>query len=328
MQEQIADQVQSQVQVALQELLARQSQCQDINNQPSPVVTRKSSQASVPDVITGQRHPVDEITVATRCNLLLRLVGDVPVQAASGMAYPCNEGDILHGTPMERGNTKVNIDNVHDLFKSIPLPFSPNDEVTLLGHAIGTFIQWPKKDIVLIDRAPSSVQPQEPHDEPVGATPLEPPTVEAAHERGTQSQPDVLPDDQPVKRKRGRPSKAKSLEIRAAKGKGAKQTFIDDKLPFAPLADKYVVGEPWIKDPKRMREIQVKQGYSKTLHDYYLRECAKPLHERTTSIKVRYREEHFHHELEGCEFFVGFQDLWEMYNLRSLESSIIRCFTL
>ena len=292
------------------------------------MVTRKSSQASVPDVISAHKHPVDEILEAMACNLLLRLVGDVPVQAASGMAYPCNEGDIQHGTPMEQGNTKVTVDNVHDLFKSIPLPFPPNDEVTMLGHAVGTFIQWPKKDIVLIDRPPPSVHGQEPQDETVGAIPLEPPTVEAAHERATHSQPEVLPDDPAVKQKRAPPSKAKSLETRAAKCKGAKQSFLDDKLPYASLADKYVLGEPWIKDPKRMRELQGAQGYAKTLHDHYLRECAKPLHEQITSIKVRYREEHFHHELEGSKFFVGFQDLWELYNLRSLESSIIRCFML
>ena len=127
MESRIAEQVQSQVQLALHEFVARQGQCQDVNNQCSPVVTRKSSQASVPDDISGQKHPVEEIVEATRCNLLLRLVGDVPIEAASGLAYPCNEGDILHGTPMERGNTKVTVDNVHDTFKCIPLPFSPNE---------------------------------------------------------------------------------------------------------------------------------------------------------------------------------------------------------
>ena len=136
------------------------------------------------------------------------------------------------------------------------------------------------------------------------------------------------PNPPAIKRKRGRPFKAKSLETRPPKYKGGKQLFIHDQLPYAPLAEKYVLGEPWIKDPKRMRELQVVNAYANRLHDYYLRECAKPLHERTTSIKVRFYEEHFNHDVEGYEFYVGFQDLWELYNLRSLESSIIRCFTL
>ena len=328
MESRIAEQVQSQLQLAMQEFIARQGQGVDIRNQCSPVLTRKSSQASVPDDSSGQKHPVDEIIQATRCSLLLRLVGDVPIEAAAGMAYPCKEGDILHGVMMERGNTKVTVDRVHDTFSCVPLPFSPNDEVTMLGHAVGTFIQWPKKDIVLVDGTPQIIPDDARRDETVHEHRVRASSVETAPERAVQSLPEVLPAEPGVKKKRGRPSKAKSTETRKGKGKVAEQSFLDDTLPFAPLADKYVLGEPWIKDPKRMRELQASQGYTKILHDYYRRECVKPLHERTTSIKVRYYEEHFHHELEDSVFFVGFQDLWEMYNLRSLETCIIRCFVL
>ena len=108
---------------------------------------------------------------------------------------------LVHGTPMERGNTKVTVDDVHDLFKSIPLKFPPNDEVTMLGQAIGTFIQWPKKDIVLLDRRPPSVHGLEPQDETLGALLEREPSVEAAPERPTHLHPEVSPNPPAVKRK-------------------------------------------------------------------------------------------------------------------------------
>ena len=78
------------------------------------------------------------------------------------MAYPCNPGDIIHGTPMERSNTRVQVDSVKEHCKSIPLQFPPNEEVTLLGQAEGTFLQWPKRDVLLDPTHPPSVEGVDP----------------------------------------------------------------------------------------------------------------------------------------------------------------------
>ena len=145
------------------------------------------------------KHPVDEIVESMPCKLLLRLVDDVPLEAATGMAYPCNEGDILHGTSMERGNMKVTVENVNDFFKSIPLKFSPNDEVTMLGQAEGTFIQWPKRDVRLHDRHPPSVQGVEPRDETLNDLPDSEPSVAPEVGRRAHSYPQDSPMQPPPK---------------------------------------------------------------------------------------------------------------------------------
>jgi hypothetical protein len=92
----------------------------------------------------------------TRCKLLARLLDDKLLEVATGMAYPSNEGDLIHGVPMARRNAKVTVDSVYDTCKNIKLKFPPNDEITKLGQAEGTFIQWPKRDVVLEDRRPPS----------------------------------------------------------------------------------------------------------------------------------------------------------------------------
>ena len=140
MQSQIVEEVACHVHRALQEMVIGQGQCVVHQLEGNTVPTGKSSQAFLPDDIGAARHPVDEISDSTVYKILLRLTDDVPLEAATGMAYPCKEGNILHGTPMEPRNTKVSVDSVNDSFKLIPLKFPPNDEVTLLGQDEGSFI--------------------------------------------------------------------------------------------------------------------------------------------------------------------------------------------
>lgn len=56
---------------------------------------------------------------------------------------------MVHNCPLRDGFARVNIDDVHDGFNGIALPVPPNDEMMTLIDAKGSFIQWPKKDILL-----------------------------------------------------------------------------------------------------------------------------------------------------------------------------------
>ena len=71
------------------------------------------------------------------------------VEATWGQVYPATQGLMIHNTPVLSQNAKVTVDGVHELFMSIPLPLPPTEEVTTLLGAKGTFIQWPKEDIIL-----------------------------------------------------------------------------------------------------------------------------------------------------------------------------------
>ena len=92
----------------------------------------------------------------TPCNLRVRLVGSIPIEAGQGMAHPCPPGTLVHGAQLGTGFVKVQVDMVHDIFRAVPLEKPPNDEIMTLGDAFHTFIQWPKRDIALDPSVPTS----------------------------------------------------------------------------------------------------------------------------------------------------------------------------
>ena len=69
---------------------------------------------------------------------------------AYGKVFPTTEGDTLHTVVIgESDFAKVCFDDVSDGCEELPLPLSPNDELTTMISASGSFVLWPKKDIVL-----------------------------------------------------------------------------------------------------------------------------------------------------------------------------------
>jgi hypothetical protein len=117
-------------------------------------------------------------------------------------------------------------------------------------------------------------------------------------------------------------SKEQQKRKRESKTKSAKS--VEKDYESAPLATQYVQGEPWVS----REELQGLVGASGQLHSHYLQECTKPVPSRSTSIGVQCKLEHFNHVHLDGQFFINFVDLWEMYNYRQLESSIIKCYTL
>ena len=91
------------------------------------------------------------------------------------------------------------------------------------------------------------------------------------------------------------------------------------------MAARFELGRPWILDAEKLEKPY---PYSHRLHDYYLRESKKSVKLRETSIKVTFEDDHFHHELLDRQFFVDFQDLWDLYNYRSLGVSVLACYAL
>ena len=93
----------------------------------------------------------------------------------------------------------------------------------------------------------------------------------------------------------------------------------------------YKEGEPWIRDAEELKKMKKPYPYSHQLHDHYLHMCDKPMRQRDTSITVRFEEETFQHKgeiLDAMLFSVSFQDLWELYNYKYLEVSIVSCYCL
>jgi hypothetical protein len=243
------------------------------------------------------------------CSLVQRFPNDHPFEVAKGRAYRSVEGELLHHVPIEPGNAKVSVEYVPPYTETIKLPYPPNDHITTLHEARGTFIQWPRRDVLLDPQPTQSAHRSE---------------VLAAASEGQQL---AITETEPPRGKTTRSlpastSKVQQKRKRESKTKSAKS--VEKDYESAPLATQYVQGEAWVSG----EELQGLVGASRQLHSHYLQECAKPEASRTTSIGLCSKLEHFNHEHLDGQFFINFVDLWEMYNYRQLESSIIKCYTL
>src|SRR6266540_1438531 len=58
---------------------------------------------------------------------------------------------MLHGVPLAAEFARVQVDNFIETFANCPLPnVREGDEMQTIGDAAGCFVQWPKKDIILL----------------------------------------------------------------------------------------------------------------------------------------------------------------------------------
>lgn len=71
------------------------------------------------------------------------------VICATGMVYSSGSGPV-HGVSIREGHTKVHVDHVEKQYIKLDIPVSvPDAEIYQLNEARNTFIQWPKKAIVM-----------------------------------------------------------------------------------------------------------------------------------------------------------------------------------
>ena len=98
--------------------------------------------------------------VPTSCQLLVRRVrsdGAEEIEKASwGLVHPPSERQVVHNSALIPGYVKVSVDDVRDEFHGYMLPDAPNDEMITLYDAKGSFIQWPKYDILIDNPRPTN----------------------------------------------------------------------------------------------------------------------------------------------------------------------------
>lgn len=293
--------------------------------------------------------------------MLARVAGDVSLDAAFGIAYPKDAGTLLHGRPIAPNFQKVHVDDVVEGFKELPLAMPPNDEITVLHQTVGTFIQWPKRDIKLLvrpasqsashsesaripevnptlmalvaaaqraDNPPSSlVKPAEPAPATsIGAKEvlqmrLVPSPVKHTYAKGTSNTGKGRSRSSAPKTSKGS-KKSKALAI--VEELGFDPDRVDD-LPFAPLARRFVNGQVFVT-PEDISNSMACQR----LHDWYMTATnnLQPGQTMPRCLKVAFKEEHLFHQDMGGLFYVYFQDLFELFNLDALEQNLLRCWTL
>uniref|UniRef100_J3MW25 DUF8039 domain-containing protein n=1 Tax=Oryza brachyantha TaxID=4533 RepID=J3MW25_ORYBR len=65
--------------------------------------------------------------------------------AAEGLVFRPSRTIRVHGAQLLDGHAKIQVDS----WVTFPLENPPNDEILTLGAAKGTYIQWPKSDIII-----------------------------------------------------------------------------------------------------------------------------------------------------------------------------------
>src|SRR5438105_5180302 len=108
-------------------------------------------------------------------------------------------GMMLHGVQLEAEFARVQVDKIIETFANCPLPnMQEGDEMQTIGDAIGSFVQWPKKDIILLlvssgtgcspSDAPTLPQEVRIKQMPESSVPLPAlPHVESSHSEHTES---------------------------------------------------------------------------------------------------------------------------------------------
>src|SRR6266498_5149089 len=58
---------------------------------------------------------------------------------------------MLHGVQLEAEFARVQVDKIIETFANYPLPnMQEGDEMQTISDAVGSSVQWPKKDIILL----------------------------------------------------------------------------------------------------------------------------------------------------------------------------------
>ena len=188
----------------------------------------------------------------------------------------------------------------------------PNDEVMTLEQAIGAFIQWPKRDICLELPAPVSTSQE------VSVPELPAPELPAPKRQGPGA------SDASTPRARSTPVPKSTYTKRGSKGKSKTVDSCFD-IPFLSLARKFVQDEPLVETVERHPTLGMACA---RLHTWYMEQASKTDEQRCSGVTVKFKKDHLKHDRQDCVFTVTFDDLFLLFNLDSLDASLMRCWTL
>ena len=250
--------------------------------------------------------------------------------AAEGLVFKPTSGTKVHTADLVAGHAKVQVDIVKDNCLPFPLEIPPNDEVLTLGAAKGTFIQWPKCDIVIKLKARHHPRPPAQAPPPVQAPP--PPHFDPSP-LGVEDAP-VLPvvraRSSPTvsQHKRGRGPGRQTSERPVARKLDLGKRPAHSVLPNVPVKTtakapaQFTLGMPLVDD-LTLRSVG---PACQDLHAWYMK----------TVNSTRKNKEDCIMGAHGCEpfmspsniFIVGFNDLWDLFNFNKLDIGLIKCYAL
>nr|AAX95381.1 hypothetical protein [Oryza sativa Japonica Group]AAX96102.1 transposon protein, putative, CACTA, En/Spm sub-class [Oryza sativa Japonica Group]ABA92901.1 transposon protein, putative, CACTA, En/Spm sub-class [Oryza sativa Japonica Group] len=325
----------------------------------SPIEKRSScTSTELAENPTSVDSTVDHITKPTSCTLIVRVMLTFTVPAAEGLAYKPTPETRVHGAQLRADCAKVQVDSVKPKYELFPLKYPPNDEVLSLGNARGTFIQWPK-DLIEIrvtarptiapggrppkrpasapsappaqDRHAQSYDVQMQYDTDFGEdrteadskTIHEPPPMKKS--RKAHSSPQRITLDKPEAKGRGRGGKVQASLLAPRKldlGKGQEETKGKEVKKKYVAPQEFQLGMPLVGD-----DVLAAMGTAcKDLHLYYMEKSNARKPSKATDILGQHDGKPF---LGPTNYVVvDFKDLFDLYRLRAVDTSLLKCYSL
>ena len=80
-------------------------------------------------------------------------------------------------------------------------------------------------------------------------------------------------------------------------------------------------GEPLVVPEEDLKTLGLA---SQRLHEWYMEQAKKTGGQRCSGVTVKFKKIHFNHELQNCVFTVTFDDFFLLFNLDSLDASLMR----
>lgn len=86
-----------------------------------------------------------------------------------------------------------------------------------------------------------------------------------------------------------------------------------------------MLGKPLVEAVEPDRTL----GFSFTrLHTWYIEQANKMDGQRRLGVNIKCKRDHLNHVIQDCVFMVTFEDLFFLFNLNTLDASLMRCWTL
>ena len=291
-------------------------------------------------------NPMDLLTEPTYCTLVSNS-GGYPVEVAKGQVFP--NRTVLHSVPIQDGYVVVLVDFVHPGHESFVLTPPPNDEITTLGEALFTWIQWSKSGIVISPKeAPSksSLEPTRPGRSAKVTLKDLACKVSSSHDEKYESAPIVgkcaSKELAEGKKKTNNSTHGPAVSVASSRAHKSKNTKRDqqvggkqqqqaeptkssrstpeDSLLIRPNS-KFNFGQPMLSE----EEILQAGPKCAELHIYYMNACAMG---RNIGIIGRVKSHFFLLDGQYVPLTVGFEDVFDLLTFDSLDVAILRVITL
>uniref|UniRef100_I1P2C3 DUF8039 domain-containing protein n=1 Tax=Oryza glaberrima TaxID=4538 RepID=I1P2C3_ORYGL len=264
---------------------------------------------------------VYEAIEPTSCTLTVRVMPTFMVPAAEGLAYKPTPETRVHGAQLRADCAKVQVDSVKPEYELFPLKYPSNDEVHSLGNARGTFIQWPKNLIEI--RLQYDMNFGEDQTEADSKAIHEPPPMKKSRKAHSSSQRITL--DKPEAKGRGRRGKVQASLLAPRKldlGKVQEETKGKEVKKKYVAPQEFQLGMPLVGD-----DVLAAMGTAcKYLHLYYMENSNVRKPNKATDILGEYDGKPF---LGPTNYImVDFKDLFDLYRLRAMDTSLLKCYSL